>query len=638
MRECFGPVMASNCCPVAALAAILACDYAERIFPLQFEPREQFEQRQKKLEQVQALGLKAYPHEFRWSDTVAELATKFSGTPSGELEGNKHEVRAAGRIVSLRLMGKAGFAHLQGSGRRIQIYVKKDVVGERGFDLFKLLDLGDWIGVRGHLFRTRTDELSIWVEELFFLSKALLPLPEKWHGLSDVELRYRQRYLDLIANDVSRNVFTTRARIIQELRKFFDTRGYIEVETPMMHPIPGGASARPFVTHHNTLDIDLYLRIAPELYLKRLTVGGFDRVYEINRNFRNEGISTQHNPEFTMLEFYEAYSNYRDLMDLNENLFALLAKNITGSTTIKYGEHELDFAKFERLSMREAVIKYWPADLKPAPTLEEFSSADGPAAIGRRSNLWAKSTGAPYATAKGNLTAGEWTGLLFEIIAEDKLIQPTILYDFPIDISPLSKQKPDDPSLVERFEIYVAGMEIANGFSELNDPAEQERRFLAQIAEGGEESPKRLDVDYIQALCYGMPPTGGEGIGIDRLTMLLTDSKSIRDVILFPLLRAEGEIGIADKLRQLATGPPPPAPIFELFLARRYLRAKRKQVVISVITVISVIGVAAGVMSLVIALAVNNGFARSLERNLLGATAHVSVLEKEQGAGIENWE
>jgi len=506
---------------------------------LQFEPRDQFEQRQKKLEQIQQLGFDPFPREFRWTHTPAELVHAYSQSSATELEAKRRDIRVPGRIVSLRLMGKAGFAHLQGSGGRIQIYVKKDVVGEKGFELFHLLDLGDSVGVRGHLFRTRTNELSIFVEELSLLSKALLPLPEKWHGLTDVELRYRQRYLDLIANDASRQVFATRARIIQELRKFFDARGYIEVETPMMHPIPGGATARPFVTHHNTLDMDLYLRIAPELYLKRLTVGGFDRVYEINRNFRNEGISTQHNPEFTMLEFYEAYSNYRDLMDLNENLFALLATNITGSTTIKYGEYELDFAKFERLSMREAIIKYWPAELQPVPALAEFSSLDGPAVIARRYNAWAKTAGAPYAAAKGNLTPGEWTGLLFETIAEDKLIQPTILYDFPIDISPLSKQKPDDPSLVERFEIYVAGMEIANGFSELNDPAEQERRFLAQIAEGGDESPKRLDVDYIQALCYGMPPTAGEGIGIDRLTMLLTDSKSIRDVILFPLLRPE---------------------------------------------------------------------------------------------------
>ena len=507
---------------------------------MQFEPRDQFEQRQKKLEQIQALGHDAYPREFRWTDTLAALVEKCGETSGAELEANKREVRVAGRIVSFRLMGKAGFAHLQGSGKKIQIYVRKDVVGEQGFQLFHLLDLGDSIGVRGHLFRTKTNELSIWVEELFFLSKALLPLPEKWHGLTDIEIRYRQRYLDLIASEKSRQVFVTRARITQELRKFFDARGYTEVETPMMHPIAGGAAARPFKTHHNTLDIDLYLRIAPELYLKRLTVGGFDRVYEINRNFRNEGISTQHNPEFTMLEFYEAYSNYRDLMDMNEQLFALLAKNITGSTTVKYGDAELDFSKMERLSMREAIIKYWPAGAGEAPKVEKLGAPGGAQEATTRYNLWAKGAGAPYAAAKGQLPDGEWTGLLFETMAEDKLIQPTILYDFPTEISPLSKQKPEDPTLTERFEIYVAGMEVANGFSELNDPAEQERRFLAQMAQGGEEVPKQLDVDYIRALCHGMPPTAGEGIGIDRLTMLLTDSPSIRDVILFPLLRPEG--------------------------------------------------------------------------------------------------
>jgi lysyl-tRNA synthetase, class II len=308
-----------------------------------------------------------------------------------------------------------------------------------------------------------------------------------------------------------------------------------------MHPIAGGATARPFVTHHNALDTKLYLRIAPELYLKRLTVGGFDRVYEINRNFRNEGISTQHNPEFTMLEFYEAYSNYRDLMELNEQLFALLAKNITGSTKVKFGDHELDFEKMQRLTMREAIVKYWPEGAGARPTLEELAAAGGAARATERYNMWAKANHAEYAVAKGKLSDGEWTGLLFATIAEDKLIQPTILYDFPLEISPLSKQKPEDPSLVERFEIYVAGMEIANGFSELNDPAEQERRFLAQIAQGGDEVPKQLDVDYIRALCHGMPPTGGEGIGIDRLTMLLTDSHSIRDVILFPQLRPEAK-------------------------------------------------------------------------------------------------
>src|SRR6266478_6152568 len=382
----------------------------ERIFPLEFEPREQFQQRQKKLEQIQALGLRAYPHEFRWTDTIADLAAQFSETSAADLQAQQRDVRLAGRILSMRLMGKAGFAHLLGSGKRIQIYVRKDVVGEAGFELFKLLDLGDLIGVRGHLFRTKTGELSVWVEELFFLAKALLPLPEKWHGLTDVELRYRQRYLDLIANEKAREVFVARARIIQELRRFLEARGYIEVETPMMHPLPGGAAARPFVTHHNTLDIDLYLRIAPELYLKRLTVGGFDRVYEINRNFRNEGISTQHNPEFTMLEFYEAYSNYRDLMDMNE-----------------------------RLSMREAIVKYWPEAAGAAPRIAELAAPGGPRAIVERYNLWAKNTGAPYAAAKGTLSDGEWTGLLFEAVAEDKLVQPTILYEFPTDISPLSK-------------------------------------------------------------------------------------------------------------------------------------------------------------------------------------------------------
>ena len=513
---------------------------------MQFEPQDQFLQRQKKLEQIQALGYEAFPREFRWTDTAADLVKKYSAASSSDLETSRKETRVAGRIVSYRLMGKAGFAHLQGAGNRIQIYVRKDVVGEKGFQLFHLLDLGDHVGVRGHMFRTKTGELSVWVEELFFLSKALLPLPEKWHGLADIELRYRQRYLDLIATEKSREVFQTRARIIRELRQFFDSRGYIEVETPMMHPIAGGATARPFVTHHNALDVNLYLRIAPELYLKRLTVGGIDRVYEINRNFRNEGISTQHNPEFTMLEFYEAYSNYRDLMEMNEQLFSQLATSITGSTKVKFGEDELDFGKIQRLTMREAIVKYWPEGAGAAPTLAELAAPGGAQRATERYNVWAKANHVEYAAAKGDLADGEWTGLLFEAVAESKLLQPTILYDFPIEISPLSKQKPEDPSLVERFEVYVAGMEIANGFSELNDPGEQERRFLAQIAQGGEEAPKQLDLDYIRALCHGMPPTGGEGIGIDRLTMLLTDSHSIRDVILFPQLRPEAHHGETD--------------------------------------------------------------------------------------------
>ena len=465
---------------------------------------------------------------------------KYASADAATLEAAKPPVRVAGRILTMRLHGKAGFAHISGSGQKLQIYVKLDIVGPRTFELFQLIDLGDIVGVAGHLFRTRTGELTIWVNELTLLSKALLPLPEKWHGLSDVEIRYRRRYLDLISNDRAREIFLKRAQIVRELRRFFDARDYIEVETPMMQPISGGATARPFITHHNTLDIDLYLRIAPELYLKRLIVGGLDRVYEINRNFRNEGISTSHNPEFTMLEFYQAYSDYRDLMTLTEELFAHLAKEVTGSTAVRYGEHELDFAKFQRLSMREAICRYWPASAgSAAPTVAELAGEGGPLAVAERYSAWSQSQGREPLLGLSSLKDGEITGLLFEIIGEPQLIQPTLLYDFPTDISPLSKCRQDDPSLVERFEIYIAGMEIGNAFSELNDPAEQERRFRQQVEKGGEEVPREVDIDYIRALAHGMPPTAGEGIGIDRLTMLLTDSHSIREVILFPLLRPE---------------------------------------------------------------------------------------------------
>ena len=506
---------------------------------LQFEPLDQFLQRHKKLERIQALGHDPYPHKFDWSSTPAEVQERYGQRSVAELEAERVPVRAAGRILTLRLHGKAGFAHLQGEGQRLQIYVKLDVIGERAFQLFQLLDLGDVVGVAGHLFRTKTNELTVWVTELVLLTKALLPLPEKWHGLADVELRYRQRYLDLIVNEGVREIFQKRAQIVREMRSFFDARGYIEVETPMMQPIAGGATARPFITHHNTLDLDLYLRIAPELYLKRLVVGGLDRVYEINRNFRNEGISTQHNPEFTMLEFYQAYSNYRDLMDLTEELVTGLVQKVCGTPQVRYGEDTVDFTRWQRLSMREAICTCWPAAAGAAPTVHDLARAGGPREVVGWYNAWARTGHADPIADADKLSDGERTGLLFEHVAETHLIQPTLIYDFPTAISPLAKQRDDDPSLVERFEFFAGGLELGNAFSELNDPAEQERRFREQIAQGGEEAPKQLDEDYIRALCYGLPPTAGEGIGIDRLTMLLTNSHSIREVILFPLLRPE---------------------------------------------------------------------------------------------------
>jgi len=506
---------------------------------LEFEPVDEFQQRLKTLQEIQALGHPAYPHKFAWTHTARQILQEHGKSSAEELASKKVEVRTAGRIVALRPHGKAAFGHLLSDGVRMQFYVKLDVVGEKAFKLFQLLHLGDIIGVAGHLFRTRTNELTIWVEQLEILTKALLPLPEKWHGLADIEQRYRRRYLDLIVNERAREIFVKRAQIIREIRRFFDERGYIEVETPMMHPIPGGATARPFVTHHNTFDMDLYLRIAPELYLKRLTVGGLERVYEINRNFRNEGIDAIHQPEFTMLEFYQAYSDFGELMDLTEALFRGLAEKICGTTKIKYGENELDFSRFERLSMREAVSKFWPSAAGSAPSPDEFSAQGGPLKLAERYNSFARSRGLDLIEEVPKLSDGELIGELFEVVAEQQLIQPTFIYDFPTAISPLSKRRPDDPAITERFELFIVGMELANGFSELNDPADQEQRFRAQVEKGGQEAPKEVDMDYILALSHGLPPTAGEGVGIDRLVMLLTDAHSIREVVLFPLLRAE---------------------------------------------------------------------------------------------------
>ena len=497
-----------------------------------------YELRREKLKQIEALGQPAYPRKYDFSHTIPEILTEYSDKTAEQLENPRVNVRVPGRLMAIRLMGKAGFAHLQQGGQRLQIYVKKDAVGEKGFELYKLLDLGDHIGVSGYLFRTRTGELSVHVEEITFLSKDLLPLPEKWHGLTDVELRYRQRYVDLVMNPEVREVFLKRSKLVQSLRRFMDARGFVEVETPMMQPIAGGAVARPFVTHHNTLDMNLFLRIAPELYLKRLTVGGFDRVYELNRNFRNEGLGWRWNPEFTMLEFYQAYTDYRGVMDLTQELIEQAAKDVTGGTRTKWGEDEIDWAgsNWRRMTMREAIIEYWPEAAGAKPQMSDFASPEGVESLVRRFN-----SAHAHVAYDPKEPAGKTIAALFEAAAEEHLTQPTIIYEFPTAVSPLSKQKPDEPDWTERWEIFAGKMEIANGFSELNDPEDQRRRFEGQLKERerGDDEAHQMDEDYIRALSYGMPPAGGVGVGVDRLAMLLTDSHTIRDVILFPQLRAE---------------------------------------------------------------------------------------------------
>jgi len=475
--------------------------------------------RREKLNEMRGKGIEPYGGRFQRTHTARDVLNNFAA-----LE-NKHVV-IAGRIMSKRGMGKASFAHIQDGTGKVQIYVRLNDVGPEAYELFGKLDIGDIIGVRGAVFRTRMGEITVSAENFQILSKSLRPLPEKWHGLRDVELRYRQRYVDLIVNPEVKEVFETRSRIIRAFRNFLDRRGFLEVETPMMQTIAGGAAARPFITHHNALGIDLYLRIAPELYLKRLLVGGFEKVYEINRNFRNEGISTKHNPEFTMLELYQAYADYNDMMELTEEMISSVAVEVLGDTKIEYMETEIDLSpKWKRIPMLEAVRSYSGLDFEAIKTAEEARAAVARADMGLE------------------LDAGEsWGTILnrvFEEVVEPRLIQPTFVMDYPVEISPLAKRKTENPDLTYRFELFICGREMANAFSELNDPIDQKGRFLKQVEKrkAGDEEAHMMDEDYINALEYGMPPAGGLGIGIDRLVMLLTGSPSIRDVILFPLMR-----------------------------------------------------------------------------------------------------
>ena len=487
-------------------------------------------QRRANFDELVRLGLDPYPRKFERTDTIADLVSAHGGKTKEELDAAAVHTRTAGRILAIRSFGKANFLVLSDGREKIQAYVRQDSLPENDFATFKLLDFGDYVGVEGKLFRTKTNELTIHAASLQFLVKCFEPLPEKWHGLQDVEIRYRQRYLDLIVNPESRRVFHVRSKVLASIRNFLNARGYLEVETPMMQPIAGGALARPFVTHHNALDMQLFLRVAPELYLKRLVVGGLERVYEINRNFRNEGISTQHNPEFTMLEFYQAYSDYQELMVMTEEMLSTCAREAVGTDQITFGDHKISLGPpYRRVSLREGARAKAAERLNTSVTDDDLRRGETASALARRLHVELLPSWGP----------GKIATEIFERLNEDDLIQPTFVYDFPTEVSPLSKQKPDDPDTVERFELYVGGFEIANAFSELNDPAEQRRRFEAQLREraAGDAEAHAMDEDYIRALEYGLPPTAGEGVGIDRFVMLLTNSPSIRDVILFPLMR-----------------------------------------------------------------------------------------------------
>ena len=487
---------------------------------------EQAEVRWGKLAKLKEVGYPIYPNDFKPTHNAAEVISRFGSLSDEGLAETRREIRLAGRIMAIRYFGKASFFHIQDRRGRLQVYARKERLGDQDYALFESLDVGDIVGTWGHLFRTRTKELTLEAHGLRLLAKCLRPLPEKWHGLADVEVRYRQRYVDLMVNPEVREVFEKRSRIVRLLRRFFEERDFLEVETPMMQSIPGGAAARPFTTYHNALDMELYLRVAPELFLKRLLVGGFDRVFELNRNFRNEGISVRHNPEFTMLEFYQAYATFEDLIQLTEELFVAIAKEIVGSLQVSYGGQTIDLTPpWRRLTITEAIVTHGGADEAEVSTLEGLQN------FARRKGLHAD-LNAPY----GNLVVE-----VFEEIAESRLIQPTFITGYPLEVSPLARKNDKNPALVDRFELYIGGRELANAFSELNDPADQRQRFLEQMAarRAGDDTANPVDEDYVRALEYGMPPAAGEGIGIDRLVMFFTDSPSIRDVILFPLLRPQ---------------------------------------------------------------------------------------------------
>jgi len=471
-----------------------------------------------KLRELKNQGIKVFGGRFPFTHYAREIVENFE-----ELEGE--EVTIAGRLMAKRGHGKASFGNIQDSSGQVQIYVRMNDVGEETYRLFQKLDIGDIIGVKGTVFKTRKGEITVSSRELTLLTKSLRPLPEKWHGLKDIELRYRQRYLDLIVNPEAKNVFITRSRIVSTIRSFMEEHGFLEVETPMMHPVAGGAAARPFVTHHNALDIDLFLRIAPELYLKRLLVGGLDKVFEINRNFRNEGISTKHNPEFTMLEAYQAYADYEDMMDLTEKLIVHVTQTVLNNSVITYEGREINFAPpWPRVPMLKAIKDYTGIDFTSRP-----SAAEAYRIACEELKL----------ELEPGISWGEIVNEVFEQLVEPELIQPTFIVDYPVEISPLAKRKEDNPALTYRFELFICGREIANAFSELNDPIDQRERFMEQVKKraAGDEEAHMMDEDFITALEYGMPPAGGLGIGIDRLVMILTNSSSIRDVILFPLLK-----------------------------------------------------------------------------------------------------